>query len=112
MLMTLFGYLVASQMLRTSSAEDQVKLPSPYQTSILMRVLNADVLALWDQGSRKLKKVFWTSEQSSDSGESRSPQLVRTSVMMFLFCLFGRYVLESLFSEAFSPKFWNSMCWY
>lgn len=92
MQMTLFGYLIASRMLRASSADDQVKLPSPYQTSILMRVLNADLLVLWDQGTRKLKKVFWASEQSSDSVDARSPQLVRASVMMFLFCLFGRYV--------------------
>lgn len=90
MLMTLFGYLIASQMLRTSSTDQSTMLPSPYQTSILMRVLNADILALWDLGARKMEDVFWLKKLSSDSDDARSPPLLRTSIVVFLFCMFGR----------------------
>jgi hypothetical protein len=96
MLMTLFGYLIASQMLRTSSAEQSTGLPSPYQTSVLMRVLNADLFALWDLGSKKVKTIFWAKQQSSDSDDARSPPVLRTSILVFLCCLFVRYAMNQI----------------
>lgn len=90
MLMTLFGYLIASHMLRSSSVERLTNLPSPYQTSILMRVLNADLFALWDLGTSKVKATFWGRQKASDSDEARSPPLVRASILVFLLCLLGR----------------------
>ncbi|KAL5446676.1 hypothetical protein PMIN07_001393 [Paraphaeosphaeria minitans] len=95
MLMTLFGYLIASQMLRTSSAEQSTRLPSPYQTSILMRVLNADLFALWDLGTNKVKAMFWKKEKSNDSGNARSPPLLRSAILVFLFCLFGSILVQA-----------------
>ncbi|KAK7179762.1 hypothetical protein PSPO01_14154 [Paraphaeosphaeria sporulosa] len=95
MLMTLFGYLIASQMLHTSSTDQSTRLPSPYQTSILMRVLNADLFALWDLGTNKVKATFWKKAQSNDSDKARSPPLLRASILVFLFCLFGSILVQA-----------------
>ncbi|KAF2465375.1 uncharacterized protein BDR25DRAFT_346241 [Lindgomyces ingoldianus] len=50
MLMFLFSFTVAQHILRWSGGEDvkPSELPTPYQLSLLIKVLNGELLALWD----------------------------------------------------------------
>jgi hypothetical protein len=93
-IMTLYGYLVAKSFLSVSgSSAGSAKLPSTYQFSILIRVLNADILTLRELCWRRLKTVFWHKQQSTDRrNQQRRGSMVHGSVTMLLICIFCRYV--------------------
>lgn len=97
-MMTMYAYLAARQLLAASHSEFKVqKLPSSHQTSIMLRMLNADVLVLWTVVSRKLVKVFWQQEATPQSeGARRTPSLLRDAVLVFLLALLSRYATSVL----------------
>lgn len=93
-IMGIFAYASAAQLLRASSQQDpQGSLPSPYQTSLLVRVLGSDYLSLWEL--LRLKRTHAARRKSAtDDGEiylSKS-KVIQTSVTVFILCLIARLV--------------------
>ena len=93
-LMMIYAYSTASQLLNSSEDHSRQKvLPSPYQTSMLIRVLNAEMLALYELAESKIKSVFWHSERSSDAGRKpHAPGTLRRGILVLLLCIAARYV--------------------
>ena len=58
-----------------------------------MRVLNADLLVLWVLVTKKFKGIFWAKEHAGNLEEARTPPMLRLSILVFVSCLLGRYVL-------------------
>jgi hypothetical protein len=87
-LMTITAYNTAASLLRASKIGVHEELPSPYQLSMLLRVLNAELMALWTLGWSKIKRVFWHGERT---GHSRPPHIVRTGVVVFIAGIIARF---------------------
>lgn len=90
-LMTLFAYSTARQLQNYTQSEDSLKLlPSPYQTSLLIRVLNAEQLPLWDIFTQKFKGIFWYKEQSDKTENLKFPPMLLVTIAVFVVCLLVR----------------------
>ena len=95
-LMAMYAYIEARRIIsysRATHASEQYAFLNPYQFSILIRVLNADLLALWELGYGKIKSVFWRRDRSESRKVKDEPRnVLRTSIGVFVFCILGRYV--------------------
>lgn len=91
-LMAFVSYANASALLKASEGEEQDNLPSPHQMSVLLRVLNAEMIVLWDMGFAKVKRVFLKKEREEDGATPSSP-ILNTSVVVLLICIVARYML-------------------
>jgi hypothetical protein len=65
-------------------------LPTTHQTSILLRILNAELLSLYKVASQKLKGVFW--EKTGSDSRSAQTNLLRFSILVFSAILCARCV--------------------
>jgi len=92
-IMTVYGYITAQQWLRLSKSTPgrASTSPTPYQTSVLLRILNAEYLILLTLICRKIKEVFWH-HNKSDRGLAKTPSLVRQSIWIFVSATVARYV--------------------
>jgi hypothetical protein len=92
-MMAMYAYSAARQLFRLSNVNSNVQqLPSPDQLSVLLRMLNADVLAFWDVVSRKVTRVFWHGEATPDPHEEkRTPSILRDVILVFNLALLSRY---------------------
>lgn len=92
-LMAIYSYSIACELLSVSQARDDLgALPDPYQTSMLLRVLNAELLSLWELGFVeilravfKLRLPFWKSD-------IKAPRLLQRTIFVFTLCLITRYI--------------------
>ena len=93
--MAIYSYVAASKFMKISalsSGQDsllQNSLPTTYQTSVLLRILNAELFTLYSSAYHKLKKVFWTKEM--DDKHKAQAQIVRFSIVVLSVCLCARY---------------------
>jgi hypothetical protein len=62
---------------------------SPYQMSVLLRILNAELLALYELVCAKFKDVFW---DRSKRCSQRGPPALRSSIVIFFASITARYV--------------------
>lgn len=90
-IMTMFAYHSAAQLLHASSQPNAPeRLLSPYQTSLLIRVLNADYLSLWDT----LLYSRWKSSKRGEAKDLKSAKgdrkILRASIVVFCLGIFGR----------------------
>ena len=89
--MAIYSYVAASKFLKLSAMSSVPDLlPTTYQTSILLRILNAELFTLCSSAYHKLKKVFWMKER--DDNHKAQAQIVRLSIVVFSVCLFAWYV--------------------
>jgi hypothetical protein len=94
-LMSMYAYLAATQMLHHPdlATRDGNSL-SPYQLSLIIRVLSAEVLSLWSlirpSGRKTLRRIINQGEYPPVS-----PRPLRRSVMVFGLALLGWCVLAS-----------------
>ncbi|KAF2726617.1 hypothetical protein EJ04DRAFT_571109 [Polyplosphaeria fusca] len=97
MLMTIFGYLMARRLLLHSETQGvETALPTPYQTSLLIRILSADALSLWDIGFDQVRAIFWLREQSTDSKQSGpSITILRRCLSFFIVCIFMSFLIQA-----------------
>lgn len=91
-LMAFASYANAASLLRASERDDQDDLPSPHQMSVLLRVLNAEMMTLWDLGLSKFKSVFWDRKKDFEGVQRTSPVL-NTSLILLLISITARYNL-------------------
>jgi len=89
-LMTLYGYTAAGQWLRLSDLDPPSKaLPTPFQASLTVRVLNGELLTLgyilWSQ----IKRIFWERKKSEQTG-SQQAVVFRGSVLVLAVAIAAR----------------------
>lgn len=94
-LMAMYAYIEARRIVSYSSgtqASGQYSPLNPDQFSILIRVLNADLLVLMELGVRKIRSVFGRKDRSGgQKAEDESSNVLRTSIAVLTFCVLGRY---------------------
>lgn len=90
--MSIYAYSIAKELLDSSMGPNQGQsLPSPYQMSVLIRLLNAEILTFWELGCAKFSEIFWRRERSQDGERvQRSPRMVKASIGIFVFSLLAR----------------------
>jgi hypothetical protein len=85
--MTLFSFVLAARLLRENETPDNSQASnSPYGTSLVIRLLNAEVPLLWDLGTRKIGSLV------KNQAQNGQPLAVRLSLLMFLASFICRYV--------------------
>lgn len=80
--MTLFSYILAGRLNRDSKTANS----SPYATSLVIRLLNAEIPLLWDLAIRRVASLI------KNRTPNKQPPAVRLSLLMFLASLTCRYV--------------------
>ncbi|ORY07935.1 hypothetical protein BCR34DRAFT_590145 [Clohesyomyces aquaticus] len=83
-LMAFAAYASGLELLRASVDNgDQEQLPTPHQMSVLLRVLNAELMALWDLGVYKIKSAFRKQDPDREARHKTSP-ILQTSVYILI----------------------------
>jgi hypothetical protein len=100
-LMSMYAYSIAAQMLHHPNLAPQLgNSMSPYQISLILRVLNAEILSLWSIVQHSGRKALpRTSNQKIHYPVSPNP--LRRSVVVFSLALFGWYVSARKLSRSF-----------
>ncbi|KAF2658707.1 hypothetical protein K491DRAFT_776247 [Lophiostoma macrostomum CBS 122681] len=79
----IYSYFVASRLIKLSVSRDTAAgAPTPYQTSILLRLLNAELMVLLHLLWSMLKEVFWARKRAHRSLEL--PSIVRLSIVILV----------------------------
>jgi hypothetical protein len=93
LVMSIYAFTAARQLLDLSESDLNGKAaPTPYQMSMLIRVLNSELMALWGMACHLVADAFWRRKQSSEGPIRKSIPVLRTSVSIFVTALVGRYV--------------------
>ena len=95
-LMTMYSFSLAKTWLHTSNSKDsKSRCPTPYETSIILRVLNAEVLTVFQLWWGKVKKIFWNKEIDSEArtrSSSGSSSVMRGATLAFVIAIIAGYV--------------------
>ncbi|KAH6633754.1 hypothetical protein C7974DRAFT_471822 [Boeremia exigua] len=83
LLMTMHAYTNAATFLRISNRVQPKALLTPHQLSTLLRVLNAEWMALWDLLTSKLKEVFWNGQDDANHSH-QSPLILRRGTTILI----------------------------
>jgi hypothetical protein len=95
-LMSIFAYCAASRLTEASVSQNQSRcLPTSYQTSLIVRLLNADYLSLWELSRPWRRWSFWRGKNSESSERATKPTVLRASILMLCLALLARYVVGS-----------------
>jgi hypothetical protein len=93
--MTIYSYIAAFRLLQVSQESNvSMRLLTTYQITVLIRLLNAEFMALYNSALCKLKNVFW--ERSMSSNSAGAPQLLKLSTLVLSVCLLAGYVMTEL----------------
>ena len=92
LIMALYAHIAAHQWLQLSNGQGKDGLPTPYQTSLMLRILNAELLPLLDIGWKAIKIHSWRSSKSAFK-KPRTPLLLRMTTAIFVFGLGLRQVV-------------------
>jgi hypothetical protein len=91
-LMSIYAYCAAGILTQASVSPNQIKcLPTSYQTSLLIRILNADYLSLWELS----RQPFQSSTKAKCHVKTTKPTILRTSIMVLCLAVLARYDHES-----------------
>jgi hypothetical protein len=95
-LMAIYSYSIACELLSVSQARDDLgALPDPYQTSMLVRVLNAELLSLWELGFVEILRAVFKLRLPIWKSDIRAPRLLQRTIFVFMLCLITRCVTLS-----------------
>jgi hypothetical protein len=85
-LMAFSAYINAAELLGASESGEQDSLPTPHQMSVLLRVLNAELMVLWDLAALRVKSVFWRAEKDSSDPTTlhQTSPILSTSITILL----------------------------
>lgn len=89
-LMAMYAYTVARQWSQQPNTCPQQLPPTPYQTSLLFRAINAEYQLLLDMAVRKIQDVFWKATKADKM--SRTPSILHWGVVIFTLSICGRCV--------------------
>lgn len=90
-MMTMYGYVVAGQLLHASDTSNrQAVLPTPRGVSTLIRLLNAEMLLMWDLLMSHCRKMLRFQQRSIYRRHTREPRLLRLCRIVFLLGLLAR----------------------
>jgi len=91
-LMAFSAYINAAELLGASERGEQDLLPTPHQMSTLLRVLNAELMVLWELATSRIKSVFWRAEKDSSDSTTlhQTSPILGTSIMILLFGIVAR----------------------
>ena len=89
--MAIHAYTAARQFLSLSDNDQSTtsEYPTPYQTGLMIRLLNAELMTLWSMFCHTIKDTFWR-KKASVSGRRNKAPVVRTSLFIFVAALVGR----------------------
>ncbi|KAF2744962.1 hypothetical protein M011DRAFT_460452 [Sporormia fimetaria CBS 119925] len=95
-LMMIYAYTTASELLQSTEQDSRRDvLPSPYQVSILLRVLNAEILVLMELGWERLTRIFWNKERSRDRSSKSSASALQRPILMLTFCIAASILIQA-----------------
>lgn len=94
LLMAMYSYSNADTLFRASRIGDHDALPSPYQMNVVLKILNAEIVVLWELGLSKVKRVFWKLESVSDP-VAESPRILSMGLLVLTAGVLTRYVTET-----------------
>jgi hypothetical protein len=92
-IMTMFAYRSAAQLLAASSQPNETeRLLSPYQTSLLLRILNSDYFSIWDTILYSRSKSSQRAGKKAGSNrDQRKQTLILHSIGILCLGIFARY---------------------
>jgi hypothetical protein len=91
--MTMFAYVNAATLLHASDNADQASLPTPHQMSVLLKVMNAEMLVLYTLAMSKLKKIFWDKDKEEPSRQTS--HVLDTSIIVLLVGLVASLLVQA-----------------
>jgi hypothetical protein len=90
-LMSIYAYCVADRLTKASVSPNQDKcLPTSCQTSLLIRLLNAEYLSLWELSRQRYR----SGTKAIDHVESAKPTILRASIAVLCLAVLARYDFE------------------
>lgn len=91
--MTIYAMLLAREWLRVTRSGDTRACPTPHQTIVVIRILNAEIFVLlqllWE--SMKAMHRRWSDIGPGRSSRSRSPRVIRGAAAAFTMAVVARY---------------------
>jgi hypothetical protein len=97
-LMSIYSYATAAQFRQISGPNPPTKtLPTSYQTNLLFRILNAELMTLFGLFRLKFQQVFW--DRKRNEGAREQSPLLRSSIIVFASGVFARYGVRSIQSR-------------
>jgi hypothetical protein len=98
-LMSIFAYFAAARLRDASVSQDQSRcLPTSYQTSLIVRLLNADYLSLWELSRPRRRWSFRRGTKSKLPEQAPKPAVLQASIFVLCLALLARYVYGSWYS--------------
>jgi hypothetical protein len=94
LIMTMHSYTSSAALIHASQKNERESLPTTYQLSVLLRILNAELAVLWELALSKFRRIFWDQE-ANKSSTSRSAPLLRTGVIILLAGITARSVMPA-----------------
>jgi hypothetical protein len=93
-IMLMYGYIAADALLKLSDADSREQIyPNPYEVTLLIRVINADLFVLWDTAANSIKNCF-RKGPNANAPRSRMPNVLRTTMMVLLVSVLCRLVIS------------------
>lgn len=90
-LMTMYGYVVAKQLLQASTKTVSTDLlPTPQKLSYLIRMLNAEAVLLYEMSSQRSGRRSSPSTGTARQKGNAAPQIFRTCRTVLLLCILAR----------------------
>jgi len=101
-LMSIYAYCAARRLTEASVSQDQSRcLPTSYETSLVVRLLNADYLSLWELSRPWRRWSFRRSTKSESPGRATKPTVLRASIFVLCLAVLARYACDSLDSSPY-----------
>jgi hypothetical protein len=86
-LLSIYAYCAAARLTKASVSANQNKcLPTSYQTSLLVRLLSADYLSLWELW----RGPFRSGTKAKCHATAAKPTILRASIVVFCLAIFAR----------------------
>ncbi|KAF2650131.1 hypothetical protein K491DRAFT_149337 [Lophiostoma macrostomum CBS 122681] len=91
--MTTYAYVNAAALLHASDNADQASLPTPHQMSVLLKVLNAEMMVLYTLATSKLKRIFWN--KNEEPPLRNTSHILDTSIIVLLSGLVASLLVQA-----------------
>jgi hypothetical protein len=105
-MMTLYGYIVARHMTDVSTVYDgESEMPSAYGLSMVIRLLNAEMVVLWDMFVQVYRKAMRNHQENVSLNRMRASRMLLLCRIVFLVSLSARYEIRNTQQEPTTDHF-------